>query len=339
MRAITITRHGGPDVLEVREYPDPTPTAGQVRVQVKACGLNFAELMARQGLYPAAPKPPCVVGYEAAGVVDAIGEGVDDYAIGDRVLLAVKFGAHAELVCADVQQVYPMPENMSFEEGAALPVNYLTAHHMLTRVAFARSGDHLLVHAAGGGVGTAVLQLCRAIGGITTYGTASPGKHDLIREQGCTHAIDYRNKDYVEEVRRLTDGEGVDVVLDALGGQDWAKGYDLLKPMGRLVAFGFSNMTSPARRNVFKVAWQWLRMPRFAPLNMMNDNRAIAGVSLGDLWEQVDLLRSEMTELLPLYERGLIRPRVDSVFTFDRAHEAHEHMMARRNVGKVILIP
>ena len=339
MRAITITKHGGPEVLQVREYPDPHPEPGQVRVRVKACGLNFAELMARQGLYPAAPKPPCVVGYEAAGIVDELGECVTDYSVGDRVLLATKFGAHADLVCANVRQVYPMPDGMSFEEAAALPVNYLTAHHILTRAAFVKPGDHVLVHAAAGGVGIAVLQLCRAIGGVTTYGTASPGKHELIREQGCDHPIDYRNLDSAEEVQRLTDGGGVDVVLDALGGRDWAKGYGLLKPMGRLIAFGFANMTTPTKRNLFKVVWQWLTMPRFAPLSMMNDNRAIAGVSLGDLWEHVELLRSQMVELLPLYTAGKIRPRVDSVFRFEDARAAHEHMQARRNVGKIVLVP
>ena len=178
-----------------------------------------------------------------------------------------------------------------------------------------------------------------AIGDVTVYGTASPGKHDLIRAQGCTHAIDYRSRDYVEEVGRLTNGEGVDVVLDPLGGRDWARGYGLLKPMGRLIAFGFANLTSPTRRNWLKVAWQWLTMPRFDPLSMMNDNRAVAGVSLGDLWDHVELLRTEMIEILPLYEAGEIAPRVDTVFSFDEVHLAHEHMLSRRNFGKIVLVP
>lgn len=339
MRAVTITRHGGPEVLEVREHPDPQPAAGEVRVRVEACGLNFAELMARQGLYPDAPPPPCVVGYEAAGTIDALGDAVEGFAIGQRVILARQFGAHADVVCAHHRQVHPMPDGMTFEEAAALPVNYLTAYHMLHRAAFVRPGERLLVHAAAGGVGIAVLQLCRAIGGITTFGTASPGKHDRIREHGCDHPIDYRSLDYAAEVRRLTDGEGVDVVLDALGGRDWARGYALLRPMGRLVVFGFANMTSPGRRNMLKVAAQFVSMPRFSPLAMMDDNRTIAGVSLGRLWDHVELLRDHMMAVLDLYRSGAVRPHVDSVFSFADAADAHRHIQSRKNVGKVLLKP
>src|SRR6185369_6233152 len=148
-----------------------------VRIRVHAAGLNFAEVMARQGLYPDAPKPPCVVGYEVAGVVDALGPGVDGPAVGARVLALVRFGGHAELVCAPVRQVVELPGALGFEEAAAIPVNYLTAYHMLFRVANVRPGQRVLVHMAAGGVGLAVLQLCRTVGGVETFGTASAAKH------------------------------------------------------------------------------------------------------------------------------------------------------------------
>jgi NADPH:quinone reductase-like Zn-dependent oxidoreductase len=168
MRAVWITRHGGPEVLEVRETPDPEPGPGQVRVRVRAAGLNFAEVMARQGLYPDAPKPPCVVGYEAAGVVDAVGPGVSGPAVGQRVVALARFGAHAEAVCVPAEQTLALPEGTGFEEAAALPVNYLTAYHMLFRVACVRPGERVLVHMAAGGVGIAVLQLCRTVEGVVT---------------------------------------------------------------------------------------------------------------------------------------------------------------------------
>lgn len=339
MRAITITRHGGPEVLKVLTHPDPTPARGEVRVRVKCCGLNFAELMARQGLYPEAPKPPCVVGYEASGVVDAVGADVEAFKEGDRVLLAKQFGAHADVICVHERQVYPMPAQMTFEEAAALPVNYLTAHHMLFRTANVRPNERVLVHAASGGVGTAVLQLCQTVEGLEVFGTASASKHDHARAQGCTHPIDYRTLDYADEVRRLTGGEGVDVVLDPLGGRDWAKGYGLLRPMGRLVAFGFSNMTSGTKRNLFKVGCEFLAMPRFHPLEMMNANKTISGVSLGHLWGEVEMLRGVMMHLLELYNDGVVRPQVDSTFTFDQATQAHQHMEARKNKGKILLAP
>ena len=174
MRALTITRHGGPDVLAVREVPDPEPAAGEVRLRVRAAGLNFSDVMARKGLYPDAPPPPCVVGYEAAGEVDALGEGVDEPEIGSRVLALVRFGAQAERVCVPAKQVLPMPQGASFEDAAALPVVYLTAYHMLFRVAPLRPKRRVLIHMAAGGVGVAAIQLCRTVADVEIFGTASP---------------------------------------------------------------------------------------------------------------------------------------------------------------------
>jgi NADPH:quinone reductase-like Zn-dependent oxidoreductase len=339
MRAIWMTRHGGPEVLEVRETPDPEPGAGQVRIRVRAAGLNFAEVMARQGLYPDAPKPPCVVGYEAAGVVDALGPGVTGPVIGQRVAALVRFGAHAEAVCVPAEQTVELPDGASFEEAAALPVNYLTAYHMLFRVAGVRPGERVLVHMAAGGVGIAVLQLCRTLDGVVTFGTASAAKHEVLRAEGCTYPIDYRRVDYAAEVRRLTGGEGVDVVLDALGGRDWKRGLALLRPVGRLVAFGFANLTSGERRRPLRVASQALGVPVVTPLGLMARNRTVSGVNIGHLWGERALLHEEMEALVSLWQAGRVRPRVDSVFPFTDAAGAHRRITGRRNIGKVILVP
>lgn len=339
MRAIWITRHGGPEVLEVRETPDPSPQAGEVRVRVKAAGLNFAEVMARMGLYPGAPPTPSVVGYEAAGVVDALGEGVTGIEKGQRVIALSRFGAHTDTLCVPAGQALPMPEKMTFEEGAALPVNYLTAYHMLFRVANVRPRESVLIHMAAGGVGLAVLQLCRTVEGVVTFGTASASKHAVVRDNGCTHPIDYRAADYAEEIKRITEGKGVDIVLDPLGGSDWKKGYDLLRPVGRLVAFGFSNMASGETRNLFNIARQFFSVPIFTPMGMMEKNRSIAGVNLGTLWEHMEILREELTELLRLYDEGKIKPHVGEVVPFARAADAHRAITERRNVGKVVLVP
>src|SRR5690348_10904235 len=172
MRGVWITKAGGPEVLAVRETPDPQPQLGEVRIAVRAAGLNFAEVMARQGLYPDAPKPPCVVGYEVAGVVDALGTGAQGPDVGRRVMALVRFGGHADTVCAPAAQVLEIPDELGFEEAAALPVNYLTAYHMLFRVANLRPQERVLVHMAAGGVGLAVLQLCATVDAVTTFGTA-----------------------------------------------------------------------------------------------------------------------------------------------------------------------
>jgi len=339
MKAIWITRAGGPEVLEVRDGPDPVPRAGEVRVRVRAAGLNFADIMARLGLYPDAPKLPAVVGYEVAGVVDALGPGVTTPEVGTRVLGMTRFGGQAELVCVPAVQAVPMPEAMSFEEGAALPVNYLTAYHALFRVAAVRPREKVLVHMAAGGVGLAALQLCRTVEGVETFGTASASKHGAVREQGCQHPIDYRTQDYEAEVRRLTGGRGVDVVLDPLGGKDWRKGYRLLRPAGRLVAYGFANLASGEKRDYLRLAQEMVQVPIHTPLGLMNDNRAVAGVNIGHLWGEVEMLSEELSTIVALYQRGAIKPHVDVSFPFARAADAHRHIQSRRNVGKVVLVP
>jgi NADPH:quinone reductase-like Zn-dependent oxidoreductase len=325
MRSVWITRHGGPEVLEVRETADPVPGPGQVRIRVKAAGLNFAELMARMGLYPDAPKTPAVVGFEVAGVVDAVGAGVIAPSPGDRVLAMVRFGGHAEAVVLPASHAIHMPPGMTFDQGAALPVNYVTAYHALFMAA--------------GGVGIAAIQLARTVPGVTVFGTASAAKHAAIREEGCDHAIDYRSQDYASEVRRLTLGRGVDLVLDALGGNDWKKSYALLRPAGLLVTCGFTNMAPGPRRSLVHVVQEFLSIPRFSPLKLMEDNRGVAGINMGHLWGEPEMVLGEIEALLALFREGRIRPRIDSTFPFQEAARAHQRLHDRGNVGKVLLVP
>jgi NADPH:quinone reductase-like Zn-dependent oxidoreductase len=210
---------------------------------------------------------------------------------------------------------------------------------MLFRIARLRGGEHVLVHMAAGGVGTAALQLCRTLDDITTYGTASARKHDAIRDQGCAHPIDYRSKDYVAEVRRLTNGRGVDVVLDPLGGPDWKKGYDLLAPTGMLICFGLANANTGGKRNIVHVLSQLARVPRFNPMKLMNDNRTVAGVNMGHLFGEAQMIGDELSALLKLYEQGKIDPVVGARYPFSRAADAHAELEYGKNIGKVVLVP
>lgn len=339
MRAVWITRLSGPEALEVRETADPEPGAGQVRIRVCAAGLNFAEVMAAQGLYPDAPKPPCVVGYEVAGVIDAVGDGIQGRAPGQRVLALTHFGGHADVVCVPAEQVLAMPDAMSFEEAAAIPVNYLTAYHMLFRVANVRPGERVLVHMAAGGVGTAVLQLCRTVDDLEVFGTASAAKHDVLKAEGCAHPIDYHATDYAAEVGRLTGGEGVDIVLDPLGGHDWRKGLRLLRPCGRLVAYGFANLASGQRRRPARLVSQVAGIPLLTPLGLMNHNRTISGVNVGHLWGQIAVLREELQAVLALWDQGSVKPLIDRTYTFTEAATAHRRILQHQNTGKVVLKP
>jgi NADPH:quinone reductase-like Zn-dependent oxidoreductase len=339
MRAIWITKYGGPEVLQVRETPDPLARPGEIRVRVRAAGLNFAEVTARQGLYPDAPKPPCVVGYEGAGVVDSVGPGVKRWKVGQRVAFLAHFGAHSDVVTVREEMVIPMPDDMTFEAGAALPVNYLTAYHMLFEVRRIKPGDSVLVHMAAGGVGTAVLQLCRTVKDVTTIGTASASKHAYVQSNGCDHPIDYHSVDYVEEVRRITKGKGVNLVLDPLGGPDWRKGYSLLSPGGLLVACGLASATGPGKRSLLRVAAKVVQQPFFHCMRLMGDNRGVAGINLGHLWDSVDLLAREAEALMDLFAQGKIKPHVGGIYPFSRVGEAHAELEYGRNMGKIVLVP
>src|SRR5918998_1715817 len=203
MRALVITEHGAPEVLKVLERPDPEPGPGEVRIAVKAAGINFSDLLARVGMYPDAPKPPCVIGYEIAGDVESVGDGVESVKPGDRVISGSRFGGQAELVVARERDVIPLPEGWSYEKGAALPVVYATAYAGMVRYGNVLQGERVLVHAAAGGVGIAATQIGRHLG-AELYGTASASKHDAIRGFGIEHAIDYRSQDPAKEIRRIT---------------------------------------------------------------------------------------------------------------------------------------
>jgi NADPH:quinone reductase-like Zn-dependent oxidoreductase len=339
MRAIWTTRQGGPESLEVRETPDPEPAPDEVRIRVRATGLNFADVMARQGMYPDAPKLPAVMGYECAGVIDRVGASVSGLAAGDRVVACPRFGGHADTVCLKAAYVFRIADALSFELAAALPVAYMTAYHMLFNVARIRAGDHVLIHMAAGGVGTAALQLCRTLEGVTTYGTASARKHDYIRQHGCTHAIDYRGLDYVAEIRRLTQGRGVDSIFDALGGKDWKKGYEILRPGGLLVAFGFANMNTGGKRRVMHMLSEATKIPFYTPLKMMGDNRGVAGVNLGHLFGEVELLRGALEQVLALQAQGKLAPHIHASYPFEHAAEAHRALESGESLGKIVLVP
>jgi NADPH:quinone reductase-like Zn-dependent oxidoreductase len=335
MRSVWIPRTGPPEVLEVRNGPDPVAGPGQAMIRVRATGVNFADVMARVGLYPDAPKLPCVVGYEVAGTVEGVGAGADGgLAHGRRVVALTRFGGYAEAVAVPATQVFPLPDTMSFEEGAAVPVNYLTAVLMLRHFGNVRTGDKVLVHAAAGGVGMAAIQLCK-LAGAEVIGTASASKHAQLAAMGVQHAIDYRTQDFETEVRRITGGRGVDIVLDATGA--FRKSYRCLAPLGRLVCFGLSGAATGMAPSRLAALPRLLALPWFHPIRLMNDNKAVIGVNLGHLWDRIELLRQEMLALLADCEAGRLKPVVGKTFALTEAAAAHRYIQERQNIGKVIL--
>jgi NADPH:quinone reductase-like Zn-dependent oxidoreductase len=342
MRAVVITRHGGPEVLEVQDRPDPPVGAGEVRIAVKATGINFADLMARAGVYPDAPPTPCVVGYEVAGEVETVGDGVDTVKEGDRVMAGTRFGGHASLVTVPVDQVLPLPKKFSFEQGAAFPVNYGTAYAALVIMGGLKPSERVLIHSAAGGVGISATHVARAIG-AEIFGTASAPKHDAIRVQGVDHPIDYRSQDFAAEVMRITGGEGVDVIMDALGPASFRKDYKLLRAGGRLIMFGLADVQTGDRRNIPAVlrnlaSMPLATMPWWKSLGVMNENKGVFGLNMLTWWDDEGLDRV-LEPLAEGLEKGEYSPVVAEAFPFERAADAHRYIAERRNVGKVVLTP
>ncbi len=332
MRAIVITKHGGPGALQVQERPDPVCGADQVRIDVAAAGINFADVMARMGLYPDAPKTPCVVGYEVAGTVLEVGSGVEGVGAGERVLAGTMFGGYASQVVVPAGDVVPLPERLTFEQGAAIPVNYATAWAGLIGYGGLQRGERVLVHSAGGGVGIAATQIAKRIG-AEVYGTASPGKHERIRELGVDHALDYTRPGWERGLPRF------DVVLDAVGGASFRRSYNMLRPGGRLVAFGASSLVSGERRNLVTALRGVARMPRFNMVKQMSESKAVIGLNMLSLWKDRGTLRPWIAPLQELLDDGTVEPVVAEAFPFERAGAAQSMIVERRNVGKVVLTP
>lgn len=338
MRAIVTTANGDIRVMQVEQRPDPAPAHGEVLVRVKAAGLNFADILARQGLYPDGPPKPCVMGYEVSGVIEAVGDGVDPAGIGQAVIALTRFKGQAELVAVPEMQVFEKPGNSSFEEGAAIPVNYLTAWALLVAMGGLQQDEAVLIHNAGGGVGLAALDIAKHIG-ARTFGTASPSKHPFLKARGLDHAIDYRNKDWLPVLLDLTGGRGVELVIDPLGGKNWAKSYRALRATGRMGMFGMSVASASGIRGKLRALKAIAQMPRFNPIKLINRNRGVFGLNLGHMWGEGDKIAGWTREIMRGVEAGWVRPHVDRAFPFDQIADAHRYMEERKNIGKVVLVP
>ena len=340
MRQIWISKAGPPEVLVVKDGPDPNPAAGEMRIRVEATGVNFADIMGRLGLYPDLPRIPVVPGYEVAGRVDAVGAGLDASWVGRDVFASTRFGGYADVVCVPQAQVFTRPSNMSAEQGASIPVNYLTAWQLIVAMGGLKAGETVLVHSAGGGVGIAATQVAKHIG-AKVIGTASAAKHEELRALGVDHLIDYRTEDFEQRARQITGGRGVELILDAVGGDSLKKGYRLLAPTGRLGMFGASSAVTGKAAGYLGMVSALANTPwvQFNPLSLMNANKGVFGVIQGRMWGEFDRMRPWMDELMGLWDSGVIKPKIARVFKFDEAPAAHHFIQDRKNIGKVLLAP
>ena len=338
MRQIVTTGTGGIEVLKVQEKPDPKPRAGEVVIRVRAAGLNFADILSRQGLYPDSPPKPCVMGYEVSGVIEEVGEGINHSFVGKSVAAMTRFGGQSDMVVVKAAQVFDKPAKLTFEQAAAIPVNYLTAYALLVVMGSLHEGESLLIHNAGGGVGLAALDIAKKIGAVT-YGTASPAKHKFLAERGLDHAIDYRSQDWQPVLQQLTNGRGVDLIIDPIGGAHWKKSFNSLRHTGRLGMFGVSTASANGFTGKLKMLKAVIQTPWFHALPLLNRNRGVFGLNLGHIWHEPEKVAVWMRDILRGVEEGWVQPYVDQTFSFADAGKAHQYLEARKNIGKVVLIP
>jgi len=321
MRAIEVVDYGDSDELEATERERPEPGPGEVRIAVGAAGINFADIMQRRGVYPGGPKPPYVPGMEAAGTVDAVGEGVD-LEEGDRVVAMLEGGAYAEYAVTNTHLCFPIPDGMSDEEAAGFPVQYLTAHSCLFGWGGLEAGESVLIQAAAGGVGTAAVQLA-SNAGATVFGTASTEeKLEVAAELGCDHPIQYTETDFREVIDAETDGAGVDLVLESVGDDVFERSLDAMAHFGRMVTFGVASGVPASVEN----------------RRLLFENKTVKGFHLGQATtHDPGRIMAAVPELTDALEAGDLEVIVGDSFTLEEAAAAHQYIEDRRSSGKVVL--
>ncbi len=337
-RRIVITRSGGPEVLSYEPFEPPPPAPGEVSIDVAAIGVNFADIFCRLGLYAAAPPPPFTPGFEIAGVVTAVAGDVTTPRIGERVIGLTRFGGYASQINLPASWTRPLPDGWSFEQGAAFPVVFLTAWHGLVNVGRLAEGETVVVQTAAGGVGTAACQVCRALGARVIGTVGSTTKRQPALDAGADEVVVSRGYRVWPEIDRLTDGKGVDLVFDAVGGRGLKEGWKRLALGGRLVVYGFAEMM-PRRglRNWPLLAWRALRMPRFNPFQMTATNKTVAGFNLVFMWNNSELFQTALDALFERAEAGTLAPVVGATYPFEQVVEALDLLQSRRSTGKVVL--
>lgn len=338
-RRIVFRRFGDVDVLEQEEVVVRKPGPGELRVSVAYSGVNYADVMARRGFYKWAPPFPTCVGFELSGTVVEVGEGVTSHAVGDRIAAVTRFGGYTDEIVVEAARAWRIPEGMSLQDAAAIPAVYMTAWQSLCEVARIRAGDTLLIQAVAGGVGLAALQLAQKLG-VQTFGTASSEeKLEFARSLGLAHGIDYTKRDFEQEIARLTNGRGVDFVLDSLGGEGLRKGYRCLARGGLVVTIGAAGV-APGTRNpleFLRAGAELLKGGVFHPFQLIEDNRGVAGVQVLLLWDDLPRLDRGIAQIFGWWREGAIRPHIDRVVPLADAKEAHRAMESRKTRGKLLL--
>jgi NADPH:quinone reductase-like Zn-dependent oxidoreductase len=340
VRKIIIRRPGGFGKIELAEAPPPAVLPGTVRVRVRAAGVNFADCVARMGLYASAREYagwPLTPGFEAAGIIEATGDGISEGLIGKRVIALTRFGGYAEEIVVPRAQVFDLPATMGFAEGAGLPVIFLTAYYALHELAVPPPGSAVLIHSAAGGVGSSLVQLCRAHRNQIAAIVGSSGKMDLVRSLGADAVILRSGQDWIKAARAHAT-QGYAAIFDA-SGATLRGSYSLLAPRGRLIAYGAHNIMSKhgGLAGLPMTGLRYALLPRFNPLRLANDNKSVMGFNLSYLFDETELMRGALDAILAWFEAGLIKVPPITCFPIEKAAEAHKALQSGATVGKLVL--
>ena len=342
MQKIVIHKPGGYEQLCIEKHPDLTPCPGEVLIEVEAIGINYADCVTRMGLYASARQYigyPITPGFEVAGRVAACGAGVDDLDNGTPVIGISRFGAYATQVAIPRQQVFTLPGKLSIAEGAGFPAVFLTAWYALFELAHPHSGDRILIHSAAGGVGGALVQLGKLAGCHVTGVVGAGHKTNTVYKSGADEVIDKSHQDLWQEANRISP-DGYQVILDANGPSTLAQSYRHLAPMGKLVVYGFHGMLprTGQRMNRIKLAWDYLRTPRFNPFRLTTENRGVLGFNLSFLFDQPAVLLEGMSQLLKWIDSGRISPPQLRTYPLNQVADAHRALESGQSTGKLVLV-
>jgi alcohol dehydrogenase len=321
----------------MREVPIHALREGEVRVKVRAIGLNFADVFARLGYYPGIPKPPFVPGLEFAGTVDAVGKSVKGFRQGNRVFGFTRLNAYAEFVSVPAAMLTRIPARISFTEAAGIGVTYLTAYHALVTLGQAKKGESVVVHAAAGGVGTAALQIAKHLGLRVFATVGSESKRQMAKDLGAEVVINYSEQDFADAVTRANNAQGVDLVLDSVGGKLFRRGWKLLRPMGRYVLYGFAAVAGRTGVPKIRALIESASVPLIYPPSIVSKNISLIGFNLFFLFDKVDYLQQTMRTLMAWYKKGIVSPVIGAVYPFDKMQDAHEFLQSRQSIGKVVV--
>lgn len=335
MRAIYLVKHGGADeAFEIRETPMPVPKPGEVLIKTEGFGLNFADVMARKGMYKEAPALPGLIGYDVCGTVERVGSSVTNLAEGDRVTALTRFGGYAEYALTDARAVAKIPANINVAEATALTTQYCTAYYCAAEMVNLFAGDKVLIHSAAGGVGTALMQYAKYKRCEIFATTGSGSKVELLNQLGANHVIDTSKEEFDAYIDEQTNGDGVDVIFDAVGADFIRRGIRILAPGGRIICYGAAQMSDSA--NVLFQLTKAIQFGIYHPAQFMMNSKSLIGVNMLRIADgKPNIIRRCLENVVRLVDEGVFKPQGGKIFKAEDIAEAHKYLEQRKSTGKV----